>query len=561
MKESDRGALPIPTPSHTGPVTYDAKNPDTEFAPIEPIRPPEGAPNVLVVLLDDVGFAASSAFGGPCHTPTAERLAAERASLQPFPHHRALLADAAALLTGRNHHRRNGRHHRDRHAAPGYNRAGPTPSRPLAEILRLNGYAPRVRQVARDPVWEVSPSGPTDRWPTAVRLRQVLRVHRRRDEPVAPGHLRRHDAASSADRTPRGYHFMTDMTDQAIEWIKRPEGADAGQAVLHLLRTGATHAPHHVPKEWIAKYKGKFDQGWDKLREETLARQNKLGVVPEDAKLTPNGPRRSRTGTTCPPTRSGSSPARWRSSPASREHTDHEIGRLVQALEDLGHAGQHAHLLHRRRQRRERRGRPEGLFNETASSSTASRRDRRDHASKIDDLGGPSPTPTTPPAGPRRQHAVPMDEAGRLALRRHPQRHGRPLAARASRPRARSARSAPRHRHRADGPRSGRPARAQDRSTATPQTPIDGVSMALHVRRRRRPKDRHTTQYFEMFGNRGIYHDGWSRHRHSVPWLASRDARLRRRSLGALPRRRTGLRRTTWPQRNPRSSRSCSACS
>ena len=167
--EVQRDRLPIPDRPFVGELPYDAKDPATTFPPIEPLRPPAGAPNVLVVLLDDVGFGASSAFGGPCATPTAERLAGERAEVQPLPHHGAVLADAPGAA-----HRaqpplgRHGRHHRDRDlGARATARCGPNTAAPLAETLKLNGYSTaQFGKCHEVPVWETSPMGPFDAWPT-----------------------------------------------------------------------------------------------------------------------------------------------------------------------------------------------------------------------------------------------------------------------------------------------------------------------------------------------------------------------------------------------------------
>src|SRR2546422_167642 len=163
---SKRASLPIADREQTGLVTYDAKDPDTSFPPIEPLRPPEGAPNVLIVLLDDVGFGASSAFGGPCSTPVAERLAGDGLSYNRF-HTTALCAPTRqALLTGRNHHSVGmGTVSEISSAAPGYNSVRPNTAVPLPEILKLNGYSTaQFGKCHEVPVWETSPMGPFDHW-------------------------------------------------------------------------------------------------------------------------------------------------------------------------------------------------------------------------------------------------------------------------------------------------------------------------------------------------------------------------------------------------------------
>ena len=173
------------------------------------------------------------------------------------------------------------------------------------------------------------------------------------------------------------YHFMTDMTNQAIDWIKAVKSLTPDKPFFIYFAPGATHAPHHVPKEWIAKYKGKFDQGWDRLREETLARQKKLGVVPAGHQARAQAGGDQGLGHADAPTSRSSSPTRWKCSPAYGEFADHEVGRLVAGHRGHGPAGQHAGLLHRRRQRRERRrGHERALQRDRPTSTACTRRSR-----------------------------------------------------------------------------------------------------------------------------------------------------------------------------------------
>ena len=301
-------------------MTYDAKDPDTSFAPIEELRPPAGAPNVLIVLLDDAGFGSSSAFGGPCATPNAERLAAGGLKFNRF-HTTALCSPTrAALLSGRNHHVVGmGGITEIATAAPGYNSIRPNTCAPLAEILKLNGYSTaQFGKCHEVPVWQTSPMGPFDNWPTGGggfeyfygfiggEAHQYYPALYEGTTPVEP------------DRTPEeGYHFMGDMTDKAINWVRQQKSLMPDKPFFAYFAPGATHAPHHVPKEWADKYAGQFDDGWDALRERIFARQKELGVIPQDAELTPppradpgvGGHARGRSSRCCA--------ARWRSTPAS----------------------------------------------------------------------------------------------------------------------------------------------------------------------------------------------------------------------------------------------------
>ena len=333
-----RAVLPIPDQSFPGVVTYDAKDPDTTFPPITAVRPPSGAPNVLVVLLDDVGFGASSAFGGPIAMPTAERLAGEGLRFTRF-HTTALCSPTrAALLSGRNHHTVGmGGITEIATSAPGYSSVRPNTCQPLAEILRLNGYSTaHVGKCHEVPVWESSPVGPFDRWPSpgngfeyfygfiGGETNQYYPALHAGTEPVA------------AEQTPEeGYHLMADLADRAIVWARQQKALAADKPFFMYFAPGATHTPHHVPKEWADKYAGRFDGGWDRLREETFARQKELGVIGPDATLT---------------ARSEEIPAfddmpevlkpvlarQMENYAGFLEYADHHVGRLIDALEDLG---------------------------------------------------------------------------------------------------------------------------------------------------------------------------------------------------------------------------------
>ncbi len=474
-----RQVLPIPDPQHVGITTYDAKNPDTSFPPIEPLRPPEGAPNVLVILIDDAGFGCSSAFGGPCQTPTFERLAGNGLKYNRF-HTTALCSPTRqALLTGRNHHAVGmGGITEIATSAPGYNSIRPKTAAPLAETLKLNGYSTaQFGKCHEVPVWETSPLGPFDAWPTGGGgFEHFYGFIGGETNQYAPA-IYRDTVPIEPDRTAaQGYHFTEDMTDRAIEWVREQKALMSDKPFFVYYAPGATHAPHHVPEEWSAKYKGKFDQGWDELREQTLARQKELGVIPADAELT---------------ARPDEIPA-WDDTPDDMkpvfarqmevyagflEHTDHHVGRLIDALAELeilddtlvyviiGDNGASAE------------GTPNGCFNELIVLNGAYGLETVDFmTSRIADFGGPEGLqPLRSWLGARHGRAVPMDEAGRIALGRHAQRHDRALAE-GHRGEGRGADTVPpRHRRRRDRPRCGRRSRAHVR----PRDPADAAARRL----------------------------------------------------------------------------------
>src|SRR6476469_2011069 len=283
-----RSYLPMPTPERTGLITYDAKDPDTKFPPIKQLRPPEGAPNVLIILIDDAGFGSSSAFGGPCRTPNAEKLAANGLKYNRF-HATALCSPTrAAMLSGRNHHAVGmGGSTEIATSAPGYNSLRPNTCAPLAEVLKLNGYSTaQFGKCHEVPVFEATPIGPYDRWPTGSGFERFYGFLGGETSQYAPP-LYDGTTPIQAERTAEeGYHLTEDLADKAIGYIRQQKSIAPDKPFFIYFAPGATHAPHHVPKDWIAKYKGKFDQGWDRVREETFARQKKLGVIPPECELT-----------------------------------------------------------------------------------------------------------------------------------------------------------------------------------------------------------------------------------------------------------------------------------
>src|SRR6478735_8016935 len=284
-----RTMLPIPDRPAAGLTTYDAKDPDTSFPPIEPLLPPEGAPNVLVILLDDVGFGASSAFGGPCNAPTAERLAGGGLRFNRF-HTTALCAPTRqALLTGRNHHSVGmGSITETATSAPGNSSVRPNTKAPLAETLRLNGYSTaQFGKCHEVPVWQSSPMGPFDAWPTGGGgFETFYGFIGGENNQWAPALYSGTTPVEPPATAEEGYHLTEDLVDHACSWVRQQKALMPDKPFFVYLAPGATHAPHHCPPEWIEKYEGKFSQGWDALREETFARQKELGVIPADAELT-----------------------------------------------------------------------------------------------------------------------------------------------------------------------------------------------------------------------------------------------------------------------------------
>jgi arylsulfatase A-like enzyme len=521
-EELVRDHLPIPDRPYAGPVYEDAKDPKAMFPPIEPLRPPAGAPNVLIVLLDDAGFGCSSAFGGPCQTPTAERLAGEGLKFNRF-HTTALCSPTrAALLSGRNHHTVGmGGITEIATSAPGYNSIRPNTCAPLAETLKLNGYATaQFGKCHEVPVWETSPLGPFGNWPSGGggfeyffgfiggETNQYFPAIYEGTTPVEPG------------KTPeQGYHFTEDMTDKAIKWIRQQKALMADKPFFVYFAPGATHAPHHVAPEWSAKYKGRFDLGWDALREEILARQKELGVVPPDCELT---------------ARPEEIPA-WEDMPddlkpvLSRqmevyagflEHTDHHVGRLIDALADLGILGDTLVYYIVGDNGASAEGTLQGSFNELMMLNGASALETTEFmVSRVEDFGTPKAY-NHYAVGWAHAMDTPYQWTKQVASHWGGTRNGTIV-------------------HWPNGIKTKGEIRAHFHHVidiaptvldaaglpepttvhGVTQKPIEGVSMR-YAFDDAAAGERRPTQYFEMFCNRGIYDRGWTAvTRHSTPWV------------------------------------------
>ena len=274
----DRTVLPIAEPSAPSISELDARN--ATAPPRFEVRAPAGAPNVVIVLIDDIGFGASSAFGGPVNMPTLDRIAAAGLKFNRF-HTTALCSPTRmALLTGRNHHANNaGAVMELATAFPGNTGVRPQNVTPVAEILRLNGYSTSAFGKYHETApWEVSVSGPYDRWPTRSGFDKFYGFIGGETNQWAPAI---YDGVVRVEhqRDPN-YHFTTDMTNQAIAWARFQKAMTPEKPFFMYFAPGATHAPHHVPAEYANRYRGKFDGGWDRLRDDTFARQLKMGIVP-----------------------------------------------------------------------------------------------------------------------------------------------------------------------------------------------------------------------------------------------------------------------------------------
>jgi arylsulfatase len=522
LTTTDREVLPIPDRPYAGPVYEDAKDPDAKFPPIEPLRPPAEAPNVLIVLIDDAGFGCSSAFGGPCQTPTAERLAADGLTFNRF-HTTALCSPTrAALLSGRNHHSVGmGGITEIATSAPGYNSVRPNTCAPLAETLKLNGYATaQFGKCHEVPVWETSPLGPFDSWPSGGggfeyfygfiggETNQYYPALYEGTTPVEP------------DRTPeQGYHFTEDMTDKAIKWIRQQKTLMGDKPFFVYFAPGATHAPHHVPEDWSAKYEGAFDQGWDRLREEIFARQKELGVIPPETELTA----RPEEIPAWDDIADDLKPVLARQMEVYAgflEHTDHHIGRLIDALEDLGVLDDTLVYLIIGDNGASAEGDVHGCFNEIINLNGANALQTTEFmVERIDKFGTPEAY-NHYAVGWAHAMDTPYQWTKQIASHWGGTRNGTIVHW----PKGIGAKGEVRSQfhHVIDvAPTvldaAGLP--EPKRVHGVEQKPIEGTSMR-YAFDDAGAAERRETQYFEMFCNRGIYHQGWTAvTRHSTPWV------------------------------------------
>jgi arylsulfatase A-like enzyme len=329
------GALPLPDPSFKGKIAQNRE----ESIPSWPelTKAQAGAPNIVLILLDDAGFGLTSTFGGAAQTPELDRLASHGLRYNRFHVVPMCSPTRAALLTGRNSHQVGfGNITELSSGYPGYNSIWPRSTSSIPEILRQNGYSTAAfGKWHNTPVWEDSPAGPFDHWPTGLGFEYFYGFMGGANSQWEPRLYRNTWPIEPPAKPETGYHLTTDLVDNAIRWLHQHEATASDKPFFLYFAAGATHEPHHVPKQWIAQYKGKFDQGWDKLREETFARQKKLGVIPPDAELTPR-PKEMPAWDSLTADQKKLFARQMEVYAAFMSQTDYEIGRLLQAIQDEG---------------------------------------------------------------------------------------------------------------------------------------------------------------------------------------------------------------------------------
>lgn len=500
----DRTILPIPEPVIPHSTVFDARK--AKAPPRFQVTAPAGAPNVLIILIDDMGFGMSSAFGGPIHMPTVERLAKGGLRYNQF-HTTALCSPTrAALLTGRNHHMCNmGSVTETATSFPGQTGQRPNNIAPLAQMLRLNGYCTGAFGKSHETAaWEVSPSGPTDRWPTRAGFDKFYGFIGGETNQWAP---MLYDGLTLVEPPKKpDYHFMTDMTDQAIGWMRYEKSLTPDRPFFMYFAPGATHAPHHAPKQWIEKYKGKFDGGWDKMREETLARQIELGVVPAGTKLAKK-PEAIKDWDSLSADEKKLFSHQMEVYAGYGEYADAEIARVIDAVEELGQLDNTLVFYIVGDNGTSAEGGMNGLFNEM-SYFNGVQESVEDILKHYDELGGP--------------HSYGHFAAGWAVAGDAPFAWTKQVASDFGGTRNGMVIHWPKRIKTKGEVRSQfhhvidiAPTILEAAGLPEPkivnsaqQEPIEGVSM-VYTFDAPKAKSKRTTQYFEIFGNRSIYHDGW----------------------------------------------------
>lgn len=510
----DRTVLPVYEPKPPTYTELDARKvkPPARFE----VKAPAGAPNILIILIDDMGFGVPSTFGGPADMPTLDRLAEEGLRYNNF-HTTALCAPTrVALLSGRNHHMNNmGSITETATAFPGNTGVTPRDVAPISNILRLNGYS--TAQFGKNhetPPWEITPSGPTDRWPTRKGFDKFYGFYGGETNQWSP---LLYDGMVPVElpKDPN-YNLMTDLADKAIDWVNFQHSLTPDKPFFLYFAPGATHAPHHVPKEWIAKYKGKFDQGWDKLREETLARQIRLGVVPAGTKLAPKPPG-VKDWETLSADEKRLFARQMETFAAFSEYADAEIGRLIDALRENGQLDNTLVIYIAGDNGSSAEGGMEGVFNEYTSLNGVPE-SIQDMLKHYDDWGGPMTYPHMA-IGWAIAADTPFSWAKQVASDFGGTRNGMVVRW----PKGFKGKGEVRSQfsHVIDVV----PTILEATKLPEPkvvdgvkQVPIQGTSLGYTFVNATAPS-RHTTQYFEVAGNRALYKDGWlARVIHKMPW-------------------------------------------
>lgn len=484
------------------------KTVETSHAPLWPSEAtaPKGAPNVLVIMTDDVGYGVSSTFGGPVSTPTFEALASHGLRYSRFNTTALCSPTRASLLTGREPHNVNmGNVTNLPTGYDGYTTAIPKTAATIAEILKEGGYNTAMLGKGHiTPEWEMSPAGPFDRWPTGLGF-QYFYGFLSADTSLWNPNLVENEKAVEQPDDPT-YHFEKDIANHAIGWLQAQQASAPDKPFFMYYAPGAAHTPHQAPKEWLDKYKGRFDQGWDKVREESFERQKAMGLIPKDSALSP---------------RPDSLPA-WDSLDAEHKkvyarlmeayaatvaYSDFQTGRVIQALRDSGQLDNTMVVFIEGDNGSSAEGGMNGFAFEQ-SGITGRRETFAEIASHYDDIGGPNVYNHIPAAWAWAMNS-PYPWWKQIASQAGGTRNGMVISWPARIKDGGTFRT--QYAHVSDiAPTilEATGVKAPETVQGVRQQPIDGISLAYSFTAPTAPS-RRRTQVYEMMENFGIYHDGW----------------------------------------------------
>lgn len=514
--EVDRTELPVKGPWYPAITTLDAR--DVKAPPVFEVKAPKKAPNVVIILLDDLGFGGISATGSVLQTPHIDKLASQGLLYNQF-HTTALCSPTRqALKTGRNHHSANQAKIAEvATSIPGATGMLPNDVATIGEMLRLNGYSTGAfGKWHETAVWEISPSGPMDRWPNHQGFDEFYGFMGGETNQWAPGIFHNQNRVETPDDP--DYHFMNDMATKSIEWMRFQQALTPDKPFFVYFAPGAVHAPHHVPKSYIDKQKGKFDEGWDVIRERIFDQQKKLGVIPADTKLAKK-PDDIKDWKDLSDKEKKLFARQAEVFAAFLDMTDHETGRVIKAIEDMGELDNTLIFYIAGDNGTSAEGGMNGLYNEMTYFNAVEKGSDIDYMMQhYDDWGGPSTYPHMA-AGWAVAFDSPFTWTKQVASNYGGTRNAMVV-------------------HWPDGIKAKGELRSQWHHVidvvptileatglpeprivnGTPQRPIEGTSMLYSFDDVNSPS-RHQIQYFEMFGNRGIYFNGWFAGTvHLKPW-------------------------------------------
>lgn len=511
----DRSKLPIPLEPFSGKIDKTYKNSTSAWQ--SPVSAPEGAPNVIVILLDDVGFGQTSTFGGLIPTPKLDQLAAEGLKFNRF-HTTAICGPSrAALLTGRNHHSTgNGFLMEWATGFPSYSTMLPKETATIGEILKGNGYNTWwFGKNHNTPDWETTVAGPFDRWPTGMGFEYFYGFNAGETHQYYPVIFENTTPVEPNKSPEEGYHFMTDMTDRAIAKMKISKSVAPEKPFFMYFAPGGMHAPHHVTQKWRDQFKGKFDMGWDKYREVVFKRQKEMGVIPSNTQLTER-PEWVPKWEGLSKDQKSVYTALFENYAGYFAFTDHEVGRLLDAVKELPDAENTMVIYIVGDNGASSEGGPDGTLNEIMNLNGITPT-IEDILANLEKLGGPESEPHYP-VGWAWAGNTPFQWVKQVASHLGGTRNPMVISWPAKIEHSEKPRDAflhlidivPTILEAADLP-------MPSSVNGIEQKPLEGASFLAsftdtsYVGR--------STQYFEVFSNRSMYQNGWKANaQHTFPW-------------------------------------------